>query len=398
MSIAGKTPLKAPFPYPGGKSAVADMVWARLGNVANYLEPFAGSLATLLRRPADHFANGYRVETVNDANSYLVNFWRCLEKGLHAEVAKHADWPVMEADLHARHRWLVRSDEAHGWRTQFVHDPDFCDPKIAGWWCWGQCCWIGSGWCGESVVDHAARPIITGSEGQLGRGVHSGAPESLQIPELASNMGRGVTAAHIKRSALGNARGVTNLSHSKALEPTDWEQRPVLGDAGRGVAGDLVGGRPQLADAFDIGRGVNSNGNAALSAQVPHISNRGQGVNALPPVDTCSARRDWLIDWMQRLSDRLRLVRTCYGHWNRICDSDSTLTRLGTTGVFLDPPYPLVQKVSGKKSRAGNLYATDAGQDLCKLRDEVLDWCRRWGHDKAIRVALCCYEGDGYEP
>jgi len=135
VSFENPVPLE---PYPGGKSAVADMVWARLGNVANYLEPFAGSLATLLRRPADHFANGYRVETVNDANSYLVNFWRCLEKGLHAEVAKHADWPVMEADLHARHRWLVRSDEAHGWRTQFVHDPDFCDPKIAGWWCWGS--------------------------------------------------------------------------------------------------------------------------------------------------------------------------------------------------------------------------------------------------------------------
>ncbi len=26
-------------------------------------------------------------------------------------------------------------------------DPDFYDAKVAGWWVWGQCCWIGSGWC-----------------------------------------------------------------------------------------------------------------------------------------------------------------------------------------------------------------------------------------------------------
>jgi hypothetical protein len=36
-------PLKAPFPYAGGKSRVASMVWERFGNVANYIEPFAGS-------------------------------------------------------------------------------------------------------------------------------------------------------------------------------------------------------------------------------------------------------------------------------------------------------------------------------------------------------------------
>jgi len=99
---------------------------------------------------------------------------------------------------------------------------------------------------------------------------------------------------------------------------------------------------------------------------------------------------------MRRLSDRLRLVRTCYGHWSRICDSDSTLTRLGTTGVFLDPPYPLHRADTGKPSRAKGLYATDS-QDLNALRDEVLAWCRKWGTNPAIRVAVCGYEGDGYE-
>lgn len=29
-----------------------------------------------------------------------------------------------------------------------LHDPDWPgDAKVAGWWLWGQCCWIGSGWC-----------------------------------------------------------------------------------------------------------------------------------------------------------------------------------------------------------------------------------------------------------
>jgi hypothetical protein len=100
---------------------------------------------------------------------------------------------------------------------------------------------------------------------------------------------------------------------------------------------------------------------------------------------------------MQRLADRLRLVRTCYGHWSRICDSDSTMTRLGTTGVFLDPPYPANRGDTGKKSRDATLYATDKGADLDGLRDEVLDWCIRWGSQKDVRAIVCGYEGDGYE-
>lgn len=157
-----------------------------------------------------------------------------------------------------------------------------------------------------------------------------------------------------------------------------------------------VNGRPQLADAFDIGRGVNSGGN--LRSQVPLISGPGDGVGAIAGRGTCAARRSWLIEWMQRLADRLRLVRTCYGHWSRVCDSDSTLTRLGTTGVFLDPPYPARRSDNGKRSRSASLYATDKGADLDALRDEVLAWCRKWGGDKQVRAAVCCYEGDGYEP
>jgi hypothetical protein len=45
--------LKAPLPYPGGKSTIADEVWRRLGDTPNYVEAFMGSAAVLLARPHD---------------------------------------------------------------------------------------------------------------------------------------------------------------------------------------------------------------------------------------------------------------------------------------------------------------------------------------------------------
>jgi DNA adenine methylase len=36
-SFPGGNSIKAPFPYFGGKSAIASLVWERLGNVANYV-------------------------------------------------------------------------------------------------------------------------------------------------------------------------------------------------------------------------------------------------------------------------------------------------------------------------------------------------------------------------
>ena len=338
--------LKAPFPWPGGKARVADTVWARLGNVDNFVEPFAGSLAVLLRRPAEHFRDGYRVETVNDLNHFVVNAWRAIQRDPE-QVAKWADSPVFEADLHSRHKWLMRSQHAADYRRWMAEDPEHYDAKVAGWWIWGACAWIGSGWCAEKG---------------MGRGEN-------QLPDMSA------------------MRGVHGGS-------TDWVQPPHMDAGGRGVHG-----RPQLADAFDIGRGVNGGGN--LSVKVPRLGARFGMMDAPgvlnPSAGTCAARRAWLIDWMQRLADRLRLVRTCYGSWERICSSDSTLTRLGTTGVFLDPPYPAKRGDTGEKSRDASLYATDNGADLDKLRDDVLAWCVKWGSDKNIRVAVCGYEGDGYE-
>lgn len=130
--------LVAPFPYFGGKRRVAQLVWARFGTVANYVEPFCGSLAVLLGAPLRP-----RSETVNDANGFIVNFWRAVQSSPD-EVAKWADWPVTEIDLGARHGWLINRAERLPWSLQ---DPDYFDAKVAGWWVWGACCWIGSGWC-----------------------------------------------------------------------------------------------------------------------------------------------------------------------------------------------------------------------------------------------------------
>lgn len=90
--------MKAPFPWFGGKSRVAHLVWPRFGDVVNYVEPFAGSLAVLLKRP--HQA---RNETVNDLDCFIANFWRCIQADPE-QTAQYADWPVNEADLHARHQ------------------------------------------------------------------------------------------------------------------------------------------------------------------------------------------------------------------------------------------------------------------------------------------------------
>ena len=201
--------LKAPFVWFGGKRRVAAEVWTALGDVDNYVEPFAGSLAVLLGRPHDLLDGNRRAETVNDADGFLANFWRALAHDPEA-VAMWCDWPVNEVDLFARHLWLVntgRSRLLEGMES----DPDFYDAQVAGWWVWGVNAWIGSGWCsGEG-------PWIHGDDG-IGKRPHLG------------NAGQGVNR---KRPHLGDAgRGVKR-------------QLPHLGDAGRGVKRQL----PHLGDA-----------------------------------------------------------------------------------------------------------------------------------------------------
>jgi len=152
--------LRAPFPWFGGKARVAHLAWERFGDVRNYVEPFFGSGAVLLGRPGEP-----SIETVNDADAYLSNFWRAVATDPD-EVARWADWPVNEADLHARHRWLMETARE---RVEKVKtDPDVFDAKVAGWWVWGQCLWIGSGWCAKPA---GKRPQLSSKGGS--NGIHA---------------------------------------------------------------------------------------------------------------------------------------------------------------------------------------------------------------------------------
>ena len=211
--------LKAPFPWFGGKSRVADLVWDRFGDVPNYCEPFAGSLAVLLGRP-----HAPRTETVNDLDCYLANFWRAIQDNP-ATTAKWADWPVNEADLLARHQWLV--DQAD-FRARIKADPDYFDCRIAGWWVWGLCSWIGSGWCVERR--DGRQPTQIPHLGNAGRGINR------KLPHLG-DAGRGINR---KLPHLGDAgRGALILEYFQSLQARLRDVRVACGEWDR-VLGDSV--------------------------------------------------------------------------------------------------------------------------------------------------------------
>jgi hypothetical protein len=131
--------LLAPFPYFGGKRLIVDDVWRRLGTPDQYIEPFCGSAAMLLG--ASKVAP---LEVICDGNGFIANFWRAT-KYQPQEVARWADYPVSHIDLGASHIWLMEQRERIGSALQDIEWPG--DAKAAGRWLWGQCCWIGSGWC-----------------------------------------------------------------------------------------------------------------------------------------------------------------------------------------------------------------------------------------------------------
>jgi hypothetical protein len=325
----------APFPYFGGKRSVAADVWKRLGQPVQYIEPFCGSAAVLLaaRAPAS-------LEVVCDASGFIANFWRAV-KHQPGEVATWADYPVSHIDLGARHVWLMAERERFGAQLQ---DPDWPgDAKVAGWWLWGQCCWIGSGWCDWN-----------GKGPQRAEGTDAGG----QIPH-AGNAGRGVQAlGQIPRADPGV--GIQAVG-----------QIPFAGNGGRGV--QAVGKVPHAGNA---GRGVQAIG------QIPFLSSTGMGVQASGQADvdvtpdgpclwTSAGRVAWAC--LHRLADRLERVRVVHGSWDRCLNNHYGGAE---TAVFLDPPYRAYER----------LYGVAA-----PVADEVAAWAR----DHAdLRIALCGHRGD----
>lgn len=223
-SIAGT--LAAPFPYFGGKANAAESVWSAFGDVDNYVEAFAGSAAMLLSAP-----DGKRVETINDADGFVANFWRAIAHDPEA-VAEAADWPCNEVDLFSRHSWLVRQAET---LTARLHaDPDWFDAKVAGWWCWGLCNWIGSGWCGGK-----------------GPWIHDGETlvDSRQLPHLSAGQGINRQLPHLGNAGQGHPRTAYIHDWFTKLHDRLRDVRVTCGDWGR-VVKDSVTTRHGLTGVF----------------------------------------------------------------------------------------------------------------------------------------------------
>lgn len=198
--------MKAPFPFFGGKRKCADIVWGRFGDVDNYVEPFFGSGAVLLERPHWPFT-ATRIETVNDVDCYVVNFWRAMQRDPEA-VCDAADNPVNEADLHARHYWLHQQT---GRIEQHKVDPDYYDARVAGYWAWGLSSWIGDNFCRPKP--QASMPHL----GTPGMGVNR------QLPHLG-DPGKGVNRKlpHLRNPGMGVNRKLPHLGNpgmGEEIEP-----------------------------------------------------------------------------------------------------------------------------------------------------------------------------------
>ena len=150
--------LKVPFSYFGGKRHAAATIWSGLGDISNYVEPFAGSLAILLAAPKVP-----KIETINDLDCGLSNFWRAVSQDPDG-VAKFADYPVHEADLHARHQWLV-SQITDEFRLKMNSNPDYYDVKMAGFWVYGQSASIGNNWLQSKGLK--ATPMLSSAGGGI---------------------------------------------------------------------------------------------------------------------------------------------------------------------------------------------------------------------------------------
>ena len=218
--------IKAPFVWFGGKFKVAHVVWRGLGDVEHYIEPFFGSGAVLLSRP--HAA---KLETVNDADGLLANFWRAVSHAPN-DVAFHAANPVNEADLRARHLWLV--NHKAGLTERLMADPDWFDSKAAGWWVWGINCWIGSGFCSGDGPWQNIDGVF--SKGDAGQGVNR------KLPHLSS-VGRGVNRKFQGddretwlRAWFGDIKARLSETH---VACGDWTR--VTGPSVLGAAGGVCG-------------------------------------------------------------------------------------------------------------------------------------------------------------
>lgn len=373
--------FKSPYPFFGGKSKVADLIWQRLGNPPNTVEPFFGSGALLLSRP------GWRpdvdwTETVNDKDGYIANFWRAVQTDPE-QVAHYADWPVNENDLHARHSWLVRQRD--NLVPSLEGDPDYCDPKIAGWWVWGMSVWIGSGFCSGNGAWFSEDGLLI-KRNREDRNATAIQGIVRQSPELHSN--RGVRR---KIVALSNNQGIRSSAGVDDLRPhlTDnmgvqrslgvARKLPFVGNKGRGTVKPAATGiertKPYLKGTEQgvVRQSIRLTGAQGVQRKRVHLlsskdikSGAGRGDNGL-------------YSWFEALSHRLRRVRVCSGDWTRIMGESVTIAH-GITAVLLDPPYAVSDRDS--------VYTVEDFE----VAHAVRTWAIDNGDNPLLRIVLCGYD------
>jgi hypothetical protein len=269
-------------------------------------------------------------------------------------VAFYADGPVNEADLHARHLWLVQREH---FRERMKTDPHHYDAKIAGWWVWGISQWIGGGWC----------QIRKGKRGNTNWAVR---------PHLGSGQGIWRKRVDLKRGGRGvhgsNAEGKGGKGEEENGAPT--RKLPYL----RGRDASTRGGVPQRRPELHNGHGVHR--------QLPSLQGNG-GATGKGVTASGIEPEIGITEWFEALAQRLRKVRVCCGDWRRVLGPTPTF-KIGLTGVLLDPPY------GEKAGRDADIYSHD---DL-QIAAEVRDWAVENGGNPLMRIALCGYDGEHEMP
>ena len=106
------------------------------------------------------------------------------------------------------------------------------------------------------------------------------------------------------------------------------------------------------------------NAGKGINRQLPHLGDAGKG--------QYDERIEWVSLWLLSLKDRLCRVRIACGDFERVL-SPSATTKLGITGIVLDPPYSDTEYVYG---------------DSTPVSQRVQSWCLESGNNNLLRIVV----------
>ena len=368
--------------------------------------------------------------------SHNCNFYRALRADPDA-VAYWADWQTNHHDLTARHRWLLA--QGPELRERMTADPDDFDPKIAGWWVWGQSSWIGHGWC-DNHGQYDRQPHIQPHPGGIGvqtqvedkrpqiepRGGGSGvSAQRDRVPHVVDQMpfvlphygGQGVqqqraAVPHDKVPYVTDdpTRRGQGVQQQRDRVPGDKMPHVQADGKGRGVNMQRVeypvprDGMPRMPTKSD-GQGVAAQRRTGPGAeprdQMPFpVRGGGSGVQVQrlsSPVENNDAG---LLDgsrlrpWFRAIAERLARCIILNRSWESAL-TPSVLQQTPSSpkpsvGVFLDPPYRTTRADGGKRSTG--LYQGDTAAASDDVAAATYAWALE--HGDKYRVAYCMHEGD----